>query len=120
MSASAFNHLLPLPGTPIYDQLEHGNKFISKKWWLDPSCYYGEIVFKPEQMEADELSNYCLEARHKYFTFWSIVKRAFVLLTRKSAWFLFINHWFIGFSMKREVKQKYGLPIGRGLDESIR
>ncbi len=117
---AAFNHLLPLPGTPIYDQLEKGNKFISNKWWLDPNSYYGEIVFNPEQMDAKELSQYCLITRQKYFTFFQIFKRAFVLLTRKSAWFLFINHWFIGFSMKREVKQKYGLPIGRGLDESIR
>lgn len=117
---AAFNHLLPFPGTPFYNQLEKEGKFISDKWWLNSKSNYGEIVFNPKQMDSKELAEYCLKTRQKYFTFSQILKRAYILLTRKPAWFLFINHWFIGLSMKREVHQKYGLPIGRGLDETIR
>jgi radical SAM superfamily enzyme YgiQ (UPF0313 family) len=117
---AAFNHLLPLPGTPLYNELVDSRKLKKKNWWMMENSYYGEVVFDPKQMSSEQLSYYCFKARQRYFSLLQIIKRGIVLLKRKPSMFIYLYHWIISFQMKLEVKQKYGLPIGKGLNEDVR
>lgn len=43
----ATNHLVPYPGTPLYDRLIKGNRLVFEKWWLEEEYKYNQISFKP-------------------------------------------------------------------------
>lgn len=117
---TAFNHLLPFPGTALYERFENENKFIKKEWWLDKDYSYGQISFSPEKISPEKLSYECLVARKKFFSFLSIFKRGIVLLSRKPSLLIYINFWIQNFVLSREVSEKFGLPIGDRLDEKIK
>ena len=41
---AAFNHLIPFPGTPLYQRLEAERRRLKPKWWLDPKGRVGEVT----------------------------------------------------------------------------
>ncbi|MGV8906884.1 MAG: B12-binding domain-containing radical SAM protein, partial [Acetobacterium sp.] len=47
---AAFNHLLPFPGTKLYDRLRLENRLLYEQWWLKDDYNYGELAFKPKNM----------------------------------------------------------------------
>lgn len=71
-----FNPLMPMPGTKLYKRLVAENRMIHDKWWLDPHFKYGDAMFRPAGMTAEELTRGCKEARYAFNTFGSIGKRA--------------------------------------------
>ena len=117
---AAFNHLLPFPGTDLYRTLLKNNRLTTKKWWLDSDYSYGEICFEPEKVTAKNLSLACLQARQEFFSFGSIFKRGLSLFGRKTSLMIFGNFWLQNFALKREVNEKFGIPIGSGLEEDNR
>lgn len=114
---AAFNHLLPFPGTPHYQQLVDQKRIIKPLWWLEEGYQYGEVVFEPAQMSPEELSLNCFEARKEFFSFSSIAKRGFSQLRRNTNLSDFILFLISNANLKEEVYGKYGLPVGKGLDE---
>ncbi len=44
---AAFNHLLPFPGTPLYEQFRHEGKLTDEQWWLSPTFRFGDVPFTP-------------------------------------------------------------------------
>jgi len=117
---AAFNHLLPFPGTPYYDSLKEKNAFTVEKWWLDDNYHYGQLAFKPSQIDANKLSLLCVKARNDFFSIFAIIKRGLVMLARKTSLKMFFAFWVINFSLRKEVNQKFGLPMGDGLEEKKR
>ena len=114
---SAFNHVLPFPGTPLYSKLEKENRFIFRKWWLNEDYSFGLIPFKTKNADPHALSEACYNARNAFYTTSSILRRSFKVLTRtKSLWkgakFLIIN-----FLMKAEARQRFGMKLGYGLEK---
>ncbi len=56
---AAFNHLLPFPGTALYDRLREEGRLRYERWWLDPGYRYGELAFEPRGISAGDLARAC-------------------------------------------------------------
>ena len=114
---AAFNHLLPFPGTQLYDYLRKEGRLRNEKWWLQPDYHYGDISYIPRQMTPEELTEWCEETRRKFYGYASIAKRFGGLLMRNcdlplAGLFLAQN-----LNLKREVEGKMRIPLGDNLDE---
>ena len=114
---TAFNHLLPFPGTPLYQRLMDEGRMRSPIWWLDENYTYGDIPFQPAHMSAEELSERCVESRQAFYRYSSVLKRGITLLGRKPPLSLIPIFFLSNRSMGREVTDRYRLPLGSGLDE---
>ena len=114
---AAFNHLLPFPGTRLYERLQREKRLLVEKWWLEPGYEYGKIVFTPQNMTPDELSQRCVNARRRFFRISSMLKRGAMLLRRRPPLRLFAAFWLQNWQLRHEVEEKFRLPLGDGLDE---
>jgi radical SAM superfamily enzyme YgiQ (UPF0313 family) len=72
---AAFNHLVPFPGTPLYDRLKSENRLLHQAWWLHPDYRFGDIAFQPAHFTPEELRDRCLEYRTRFYRFGSILRR---------------------------------------------
>jgi radical SAM superfamily enzyme YgiQ (UPF0313 family) len=72
-----FNTVNPMPGTKLYERLKNENRLIDEKWWLDEKYKYGEIMFVPKRMSAEDLKQGCIDARLAFNSYSSILKRIF-------------------------------------------
>ncbi len=113
---AAFNHLLPFPGTELYDRLKKQGRLLYDKWWLQENYNYGELAFKPKKISASELSLACLNARREFSKMRNVVPRGLQAMRHASAgiWSLF---WAMNLRIGGEVEQKMNIPIGENLDE---
>jgi len=114
---TAFNHLLPFPGTKLHDRLLEEDEGYQDRWWLKEGYCYGDIPFAPKQFSASQLSEECARIRRKFFTLASIFQRSLALLGRKTNLFLFAVFLLENLNLRKEVDGKLGMPIGRGLDD---
>ena len=114
---AAFNHLLTLPGTKLYDRLLKENKIIEDKWWLSKDYKYGELTFNSKVLTADKISELCTKSRAKFYTIPSIFSRSLKLLQRSKDPILFAYFWYLNLQLGEEVEGKMGLPMGDNLDE---
>ncbi len=114
---TAFNHLLPFPGTPLYQRLKDEKRLIKENWWLEPDYKYGDIPYLPKNLEPEELSALCAQSRRKFFEYSSIIKRWTQLLGRSADPLLTAIFLSQNVKMKFEVDEKLRIPVGRGLDE---
>jgi radical SAM superfamily enzyme YgiQ (UPF0313 family) len=114
---AAFNHLLPFPGTRLYERLRQEKRLLTEKWWLEPGYQYGQIMFQPQNMMPEELSARCADARRRFFRWSSMLKRGALLFRRHPPLRLFAAYWLQNLTLKHEVDGRLGLPIGEGLDE---
>jgi radical SAM superfamily enzyme YgiQ (UPF0313 family) len=111
LGMGAFNHLLPLPGTPLYERMLLEGRLTEPEWWLSPTYRYGDIAFEPEAMTGEQLHELCLAARRRFYSFGSIARRlgrrANRTPLRKAAVLGGIN-----LLLRKEIEQKDGLPLG--------
>jgi radical SAM superfamily enzyme YgiQ (UPF0313 family) len=64
--------LTPLPGTPVYEELEKQNRIICRDW----SQYDGHhAVFRPRQFTPYELQTETIRAMKKFYSWSSVLKR---------------------------------------------
>ncbi len=113
---AAFNHLLPFPGTALYERLKQQNRLLYDSWWLQDNYNYGELSFKPKKISPDALSRACLEARREFSRFHNVLPRGLQAMGHASPaiWSLF---WGMNLKIGGEVDQKMNIPIGENLDE---
>ena len=113
---AAFNHLLPFPGTGLYEYLKRENRLLTDKWWLQEDYNYGELAFKPKNMTPERLSMLCRDARKEFSNGKNVLRRGLSAMGRTSPllWFLF---WAMNLRIGGEVDEKMNVPIGRNLDE---
>jgi radical SAM superfamily enzyme YgiQ (UPF0313 family) len=109
---AAFNHLLPFPGTPLYEQFRHEGKLTDEQWWLSPTFRFGDVPFTPKNTTAQELHELCLQARRRFYSFPGMIRRSTNIkgnatTLRKAAAF-----WGINALLRKEIGQKDGLPLG--------
>lgn len=109
---AAFNHLLPFPGTPLYEQFRQEGKLTDEQWWLSPTFRFGDVPFNPKNVTAQELHELCLKARQRFYSLPGIVRRSANIkgnatTLRKAAAF-----WGINALLRKEIGQKDGLPLG--------
>lgn len=109
---AAFNHLIPHPGTPLYQKLKKSRRLLYEKWWLSPNFRFGDIPFKPRQMSAEELRNACIAARRSFYNIGSIIKRVSNFRATCSSLKMFLIYWSINLLQRREVNQRIRIPLG--------
>jgi len=111
---SAFNHLVPFPGTPLFERLQNEKRLRNKVWWLSEGYRFGDVVFDPRHMSAPEVAARCLGNRHRFFSIGSIMSRAFDFKAncRTAGWailFFLIN----GIS-GLDISRRQGICLGEG------
>lgn len=113
---AAFNHLLPFPGTPLYDRLKADGRLIHDKWWLADGYSYGQLAFRPTHMDADEVAARCRDARKKFAAPRNLGRRGLAAMRRGAPvmWPLF---WAMNTRLGEEVDEKMNVPLGVHLDE---
>lgn len=72
---TAFNHLVPFPGTPLYDRLKNENRLLHDKWWLSESYRFGDVAFRVKDMSESQLANMCYTFRQRFYGPASILSR---------------------------------------------
>ena len=113
---AAFNHLLPFPGTPLYQRLQQEGRLIYDKWWLAQGYDYGQLAFTPHKLSPQALARACFQARRRFNTF-SQLGRRFLQVAPRSSPMLWLLFWVMNVSIGSEVSQKMNVPIGEHLDE---
>ncbi len=109
---AAFNHLVPFPGTALYDRLEREGRLLRERWWLDPSYRFGDVAFRPLGMTAAALTERCMAARREFYSLRSMASRALDLeancaSARMAALFVSTN-----LMLRREVGARRGIELG--------
>ncbi len=118
MFLSAFNPLVPYPGTPLYREIEACGRLRFPKWWLSEQFTFGQTPFEPFGMRAEEIEKSCYRIKRKFYHPFSIVQRSFDL--RRKGWGLNRIAVFIGLNLlaRKEVYQRRGFPVGARLTEA--
>lgn len=72
VATASFNALTPYPGTKTYEKMECANRLITNDW-----KYYDHntVVFKPKDMTAYDLQLYKTEAKKRFYSISSVLKR---------------------------------------------
>lgn len=107
----AFNHLMPFPGTRLYERLEREGRLRTPKWWLEPNYRFGDVVYNPENISAEELTELCLKYRYKYFNLHSILRRMFHGMYLFDLFLLF-SYLLLNLTAKHQAKARRDLIIG--------
>lgn len=113
----AFNHLLPMPGTPLHSRLEEEGRLLDNDWWLRPGYLYGDLIFRPKGFSPEEVSSLCRQYRKKFYTLPSIIQRSYAAFFRTRNLLLYLYYWYINIKLRIEVDGKIGIPVGANLDE---
>ena len=70
-----FNPLYPYPRTRVYERLHAEGRLLYERWWLDDAYRYGEPLFRPKQINPRRLSELIFQARMKFNSAATILKR---------------------------------------------
>ena len=72
---TAFNHLVPFPGTPLYDRLQGEGRLLHNKWWLSKDYHFGDVAFRVKGMSEEQLATLCYQFRQRFYGPVSILRR---------------------------------------------
>ncbi len=70
-----FNPLTPTPASALYDRLSQEGRLLRPQWWLEPGYRYGDAIFEPRGMSAEELVEGVFEAKRRFYRWSSIGSR---------------------------------------------
>jgi radical SAM superfamily enzyme YgiQ (UPF0313 family) len=108
---SAFNHITPFPGTPLFARLNREGRLHHEAWWLDPSYRYNQVPFTPANLTPRELETSCLEARREFYSWSSIWQRSRNRVNLQTAR-MTLNYFVINAMHQRDVVGRSGMPLG--------
>ncbi|MDH3451289.1 MAG: B12-binding domain-containing radical SAM protein [Gammaproteobacteria bacterium] len=111
---TAFNHLTPFPGTPLYERLRQEGRLLYEQWWLDERYRYNHIPFVPKHLSPQVLREHCLQARRDFYSTRNILRRGLSGINR-SNWYMFRNFFLINAMHRAEIRVRNLYPLG---DES--
>jgi hypothetical protein len=115
---SAFNVLMPYPGTAFYQRMRaEGRLLFDGKWWLHEDYTFGQAAFRPRLMTPERLSELGLEARLRHNTPFQIFRRAMEPRTNaKDLWSL-LTYFAYNPLFRDEMLKKHGMLLGyRGFE----
>jgi radical SAM superfamily enzyme YgiQ (UPF0313 family) len=108
---AAFAHLMPFPGTPLYERLQQEGRLHYDAWWLDDDYRYNRVPFQPTAMSPPELQQQCLEARRSFYSWSSILRRSLDPANRASA-FMWLYYFMMNAMHRADVSGRDGFPLG--------
>jgi len=106
-----FNHLVPMPGTPLYQRLEKEGRLLHDAWWLDDAYTYNTVPFRPARMTPEEVRKCCLQARRRFYSLPVTLRRAFHPSNR-SDWMFFKAFFALNLLHRAEINKRDALPLG--------
>lgn len=107
-----FAALTPTPGSSLYARLHAEGRLLYDHWWLDARYRYGDTVFRPRHLAAEELTEACAAARQAFYRPSAIAARAWRCSANRRTWqhaLLFAAGNLIS---RRELASKLGHPLG--------
>jgi radical SAM superfamily enzyme YgiQ (UPF0313 family) len=107
---TAFNHLVPFPGTPLYARLEEQKRLLYTAWWLERGCKFNQVPFNPANMSAEEVSARCLSLRRRFYSIPNIFKR--LNKWNLSSFFIGRNFLPINLLQRNEAVKRQDFPLG--------
>lgn len=108
---AAFNHLTPFPGTPLYKRLADERRLTYDAWWMDDRYSYNTLPFDTGGMSGEEITRRCVDARTRFYSMQSMLKRGFAPQNRGE--FTMMRAFFlINFLHRAEVNKRHQLPFG--------
>jgi len=115
---SAFNILMPYPGTPFYRRMEReGRLLYDGRWWLHDDYRFGWPGFRPRLCSADELAQACLDARMRHNTLYQILRRSTDRQTHMKSVRSLATYFAYNPLFRDEMVKKHGMMLGyRGLE----
>ena len=108
---AAFNHLTPFPGTPLYARLQQEGRLRFDHWWLDDGYRYNDLPFHPVKLAHDEVTRLCVQARRRFYSWPSILRRGLEASNCSNA-FMFRNYLPINLMHRADVNRRNGYPLG--------
>jgi radical SAM superfamily enzyme YgiQ (UPF0313 family) len=108
-----FYQLTPFPGTGLYDRLKAENRLLNEKWWLDDNFRYGDVVFRPLKITAQEMTKLCQEAKEEFYGFPSILKRAFKFRINRNKLSHFVLFFLVNLLTRKEMIKRKNRKLGR-------
>ncbi|WP_435954724.1 B12-binding domain-containing radical SAM protein [Dryocola sp. BD626] len=106
-----FNLLIPTPGTALYQRLQEEERLISPKWWIDPDYCYGDPIFKPKGMTAQQLTELCFQAKKHFYSYPSVLRRL-LRFNKKRHWKNAFIALLANLVSHREIVRKQGKHLG--------
>ncbi len=107
--------LTPVPGTPVYEEMEKQNRIICRDW----SQYDGHhAVFQPRQFTPYELQTETIRAMKKFYSWPSVIKRLlardwfYVNLKTYARLLIWHSHWSKN-SYIQDLKQQFSSRVQR-------
>jgi radical SAM superfamily enzyme YgiQ (UPF0313 family) len=114
---AAFNHLVPFPGTPLYERLRREGRLLTPEWWLDPNGRVGDVTFRPRKVSPEELEELCLDARRQFYGWGSIFERLRDRKANASSWLMLSVFLGLNLSAHYDIDLRHGLRLGAGRNE---
>jgi radical SAM superfamily enzyme YgiQ (UPF0313 family) len=108
---TAFNHLTPFPGTELYRRLESEGRLRFPAWWIDDRYSYNMVPFQPGRMSPEDVERGCVDARRRFYSWPSILKRS-VAPVNRSNFFMFRNYFLINALHRADVAGRNHYPLG--------
>lgn len=110
---SAYNILMPYPGTALYDQLQAEDRLLyDGKWWLHPEYRFNYAAFVPNNMTAPELTEAAYYCRKNFNSISSVIYRLFEPRTNMRNPIRFFTYIIYNPVFRREVFEKQGMTFG--------
>jgi radical SAM superfamily enzyme YgiQ (UPF0313 family) len=110
---SAFNILMPYPGTPLYDRLKaEGRLLYDDCWWLHPEYRFNDAAYVPTRMTPDELTEACHTARKRYNSIPGLLHRFADIKTNMRTLQRMLLYWRYTTIFRSEVYRKHGMRFG--------
>ena len=106
-----FNHLTPMPGTPLYQRLAGEGRLLHEAWWLDPHYTYNTLPFRPMGMEPEAVRNACVAARRRFYSVPNTLRRA-AQAHNRSDWRFLRSFLAVNLLHLAEVGKRDSLPLG--------
>lgn len=113
MFIGAFAHVVPFPGTALYERMKKEGRLLDDTWWLSSTFRFGDIVYKPYAMDAERLEEESFKAKKVFYSFSSIFRRSADFKANLSSLKKTVVFFGLNLLMKKEVSQRKGLPLGR-------
>ena len=110
---SAYNVLMPYPGTPLYRRLEaEGRLLYEGKWWTHPDYRFNHAAFVPQQMTPEELTAVGFDCRKRFNSLGSIASRFLEPRTNLRTPYRALTYLLYNPLFRKEVHKKQGLHFG--------
>ena len=99
--AALFNLFTPYPGTKLHNAFVKQERIRIPNWWVNPDYHYGDVVFHPKGMSAEELAETRVQLYKEFYGLPSIARRFMDLETNcRDPWHAYLfaimnlpTHW---------------------------